>query len=76
PWKLVVQHPKAKPGTFENEKVELYHLGNDPGESVDLAAKELERTASMLEQLKQWYADTQDGKTEQPGGWLEAAKAE
>ena len=30
PWKLVALHPKAKPGTFENEKVELYHLAAGP----------------------------------------------
>lgn len=76
PWKLIVQHPKAKPGTFENEKVELYHLGNDPSESNNLTAKYPAKTAAMLSQLKQWFADTQEGKTEQPGGWLEAAKVE
>lgn len=32
PWKLVVNHPKAMPGRFENEKVELYRLDQDPSE--------------------------------------------
>ncbi len=35
-WKLVVQHPKAAPGSFENEKLELYHLPNDPSEQTML----------------------------------------
>ncbi|MEC5128979.1 sulfatase-like hydrolase/transferase [Verrucomicrobiales bacterium BCK34] len=76
PWKLVVLHPKAKPGTFENEKVELYHLEDDPGESTDLANREPERTAAMLGKLKHWYAETRKGKTEQPGGWLETGSSQ
>ncbi|MCD0458051.1 sulfatase-like hydrolase/transferase [Roseiconus lacunae] len=69
PWKLVVQHPKADPGTFENEHAELYHLGNDPAEEIDVAKREPERTKRMLEELKTWYAETQQSATEQPGGW-------
>lgn len=72
-WKLVVTHPKARPGTFENEKVELFNLASDLGESSDLAAAHTERTAEMLEALKDWYAGTQKTATPQPGGWLEAA---
>jgi arylsulfatase A len=70
PWKLVVNHPKAKPGTFQNEKTELYHLRDDPAESNDLSAKQPERVGKMLKQLKVWYADTQQTATPQPGGWL------
>jgi len=70
-WKLVVNHPKAKPGTFENESVELYHLKTDPGEQTNIAARHPERAAAMLKQLKTWYADTQATATKQPGGWLE-----
>ena len=69
-WKLVVQHPKATPGTFENEKVELYHLANDPSEETDLAKEQPEKAAAMLKQLKAWYQETQDTATPQPGGWL------
>jgi len=69
-WKLVVSHPKARPGTFANEKVELYHLGRDPGEEKDLAAEEPKRAAAMLAKLKAWYADTQETAAPQPGGWL------
>ena len=29
-WKLIVQHPGAAEGSYENEKVELYHLDRDP----------------------------------------------
>lgn len=70
-WKLVVQHPKARPGTFDNEKVELFHLKDDPSEEHDRAMEEPERTAAMLKQLKDWYAETQETATPQIGGWLE-----
>lgn len=70
PWKLVVNHPKAKPGTFDNEKIELYNLKNDHAESINLVAKHPERAEKMLNQLKAWYADTQQTATPQPGGWL------
>ena len=68
-WKVVVQHPKAKPGTFEKESVELYRLDRDPGEQTDLATKETGRTEAMLKRLKAWYTETQRTATEQPGGW-------
>ncbi|WP_417385557.1 sulfatase-like hydrolase/transferase [Gimesia sp.] len=70
PWKLVVQHPRATPGTFENEKVELYRLDQDPGEEHNLSKAEPQRTSRMLKQLKDWYQDTQQTATPQPGGWL------
>ena len=69
PWKLVVLHPRAKAGTFENERVELYRLDQDLGEQHNLAAQSPGRAATMLKQLKAWYADTQKGATTQPGGW-------
>ncbi|MCB1230304.1 MAG: sulfatase-like hydrolase/transferase [Verrucomicrobiae bacterium] len=69
PWKLVVNHPKAKPGSFGNEQVELYRLDRDPAESKDLASQETERATAMLSQLKAWYADTQATATPQVGGW-------
>lgn len=70
PWKLVVQHPKAKPGTFENEKIELYRLDQDPGEKQNRVKQEPQQAAAMLKQLKDWYQDTQSTATPQPGGWL------
>lgn len=70
PWKLVVQHPGAPPGTFENETLELYHLGEDPGEQVDLSAQESARAADMAERLRAWYAETTGDATPQEGGWL------
>lgn len=70
PWKLVVMHPEAKNGTFENERVELYRLDLDQGEQDDLAAKHPDRAADMLKRLKAWFADTQATATAQPGGWL------
>jgi arylsulfatase A-like enzyme len=69
PWKLVVTHPKAKPGTFSNEKVELYRLDRDLSEQQDLAAERPEKAAELLAQLKAWYADTQTTATPQEGGW-------
>ena len=69
-WKLVVQHPKAKPGTFENEKFELYNLAEDPGEKSDLSKKHPQRVRSMARQLKEWFSDTHRTATKQPGGWL------
>jgi len=70
PWKLVVQHPRAKPGTFENEKVELYRLDRDPGEKQNLSKEQPQQAAKMLKQLKAWYQETQSTATPQPGGWL------
>ncbi len=70
PWKLVVQHPKAKPGTFANEQVELFRLDKDISENINLAAEEPKRAAAMLKQLKAWYADTQKTATYQPDGWI------
>jgi arylsulfatase A len=70
PWKLVVQHPRAKPGTFANERVELFRLDKDISEKTNLAAEEPKRAAAMLKQLKAWYAETQETATYQPGGWI------
>ena len=69
-WKLVVQHPGAKPGTFENETTELYNLASDLSEKQDVSDNHRERTAKMLARLKDWYAETQQTATAQPGGWL------
>ena len=69
-WKLVVQHPKAKPGTFANERIELFRLDKDLGEEDNRAEKEPKRAAAMLKQLKAWYAETQETATYQPGGWV------
>ena len=69
PWKLVVHHPKAKKGSFQNERVELYRLDQDPSEQSNLATAEPNRAAAMLARLKAWYADTQETATPQPGGW-------
>ncbi|MGB7347384.1 MAG: sulfatase-like hydrolase/transferase, partial [Pirellulaceae bacterium] len=73
-WKLVVQHPNATPGTFENERVELFNLAQDISEENNLAAARPERAAAMLGQIKNWYAETQKTATPQPGGWLKAGQ--
>jgi len=69
PWKLVVQHPGARPGTFENEVIELFNLVDDESEGTNLAAAQPERAAAMLERIKAWYADTRETASPQPGGW-------
>lgn len=69
-WKLVVKHPKAKKGSFENAKTELYNLNADLGEQQDLSRTYPQLAAKMLGELKDWYADTQETSTQQPGGWL------
>ena len=68
-WKLVVQHPKATAGSFENEVVELYQLSNDPGEKTNVAEAYPDVAHSMLRELKSWYAETQRAATPQVGGW-------
>ena len=69
PWKLIVTHPGAKPGTFENEKTILYNLIDDPGEKSDVKHEHHNRTFRMLQQLKKWYAEVTREATVQPGGW-------
>jgi arylsulfatase A-like enzyme len=73
-WKLVVQHPKARPGTFENPKVELYNLANDAGEKTDLSKQQPGHASRMAKQLNAWFAETQKDATDQPGGWLAQLK--
>jgi len=69
-WKIVVQHPKADPGTFQNEQVELFNLELDPSERTDLSSKHPGRVKSMLTKLKTWFADVTSSAPDQPGGWL------
>lgn len=68
-WKLVVQHPKATPGSYENPRTELYHLAKDPGETNNLAQQHPEKVESMRTQLQTWLAETNATATKQPGGW-------
>ena len=44
---------------FEDDKVELYHLKNDLGEKTDLALKEVQKAASLKEELQAWWRDTE-----------------
>jgi arylsulfatase A len=69
PWKLIIHHPNARKGSFENETVELYRLDQDPSEKTDLAGEETDRAAAMLKCIKAWYDDTQRTATPQAGGW-------
>lgn len=68
-WKLVVQHPQSDPGTFQNERVELYHLQKDASEETNVADQHRDVTDSMLRSLKLWYEDAISDSPEQPGGW-------
>ncbi len=69
-WKLTVHHPKAAPGTFQNPKVELFDLSQDPMETNDVSAAHAAKTTEMQQKLSAWYAETQETATPQPGGWL------
>ncbi|MEM6691627.1 MAG: sulfatase-like hydrolase/transferase [Planctomycetota bacterium] len=69
-WKLVVQHPNADAGTFQNAKVELYDLALDPSEESNLITSHPDVATEMHNRLKAWYADTTSTAPEQPGGWL------
>ena len=71
PWKLVVQHPDAPEGTYENETAELYNLEGDLVESTDLAEEMPGRVSTMLAALHDWLADTKRTRTPQPRSWLE-----
>ena len=66
----MVSHPRARPSTSTNEKIELFRLDKDISEKTDLAADHPDRAASMLKRIKAWYAGTQKTATPQPGGWI------
>ncbi len=70
-WKLVVQHPDAPPGTFENPALELYNLQSDPEETTRLETRFPEKAAQMHRQIQDWFERVTRDATPQPGGWLE-----
>jgi arylsulfatase A-like enzyme len=43
---------------FEDGRLELYHLGQDPGERTNLAAAQPERAAELRERLRAWRTET------------------
>ncbi len=49
PWRLV--------HFYEDGRDELYHLGDDPGESRDLAGARPDQTSSLRARLDQWLSD-------------------
>jgi arylsulfatase len=53
-WKAVAYHPPGTP--FENDKWELFHLDRDFSEVDDLAAKQPERLAEMIEM---WWREAE-----------------
>lgn len=61
-WKLVVT-PGA--GKEAKERVELYHINNDPSETKDLAAEEPDRVADLREKLEEISA--RDGEARVKG---------
>lgn len=65
-WKLVVSHPRAAPRSIENETFELYHLGEDPGETNDLSQEYPQRTSEMAGQIKTWFREATASATPQP----------
>ncbi|MFH1857514.1 MAG: sulfatase [Candidatus Omnitrophota bacterium] len=66
PWKLIYS-PEGRPP-------ELYHLGKDPGESVNLSSTEAERTKRMTEQLIQWMRPEGKESLPRPVGGLDREK--
>ena len=46
-WKLIER--------YEDGQTHLYHLGDDPGERIDLAQKHPARVSQMREALHRWY---------------------
>lgn len=58
PWKIVTDEAFEKP--------ELYNLADDLAETTDLAAREPERLAAMLERLRSYTADVE---AEAPDWW-------
>lgn len=50
PWKLI--------HFFEDDRVELYHLGDDIGETTDLAAQESDVRDQLLHRMKEWRRRT------------------
>jgi arylsulfatase A len=60
PWKLVLgQKGQKQPG--------LYHLGEDPSETKNLATNHPGRVTSMQQALEAWRKDVANGATVQPG---------
>ena len=49
-WKLIE--------FYDYETVELYNLKNDPGETIDLAGQNPEKTEELLKQLHAWQKET------------------
>jgi arylsulfatase A-like enzyme len=50
-WKLIL--------FFEEDRVELYHLEEDPGEQQDLAERDPRRAQRMRHRLEEWMEDVQ-----------------
>lgn len=70
PWKLVVRHPNAQPGTFQNAQLELFNLESDLGEQTNLKDRYPDKAAKMHQQIQDWYRQVKKDATPQPGGWL------
>lgn len=69
PWKLTVHHPGAEPGTFQNPRVELFHLDEDLAEARDVSARYPERARQMHEKIQSWFSAVTREATPQEGGW-------
>ncbi|MDC7235382.1 MAG: sulfatase [Spirochaetales bacterium] len=58
PGSSVLMHPWKLIEFFEDRRLELYHLEDDPGEQKDLSADHPERVQTMAARLHQWQAET------------------
>ena len=63
-WKLIER--------YEDGRVHLYQLDEDPGELVDRAASEPQRTAAMRQRLHAWYREVDARFLRQRAGGPEA----
>jgi hypothetical protein len=48
---------------------ELYHLGNDPTESNDLAGEQPDRVAAMRRELENWFDEVNAERHALPDAW-------
>jgi arylsulfatase A-like enzyme len=58
PGSSVLMHPWKLIEFFEDSRLELYNLDNDPGENNNVAAQNSERVKILADNLNNWQKDT------------------
>lgn len=56
-WKIIVPNPANVPA----DRIELFHLAEDPMETTDLADRHPERVEAMSKMIDDWWAATPSG---------------